>query len=159
MRKALERVYNSKKTTVFLKTVSHVSSLASVLAYAYILILGYLQEWTVAVKLILFSAIPFVLVSLVRRIINAERPYEKYSFYEIKPKSKKGRSFPSRHVFSAFIIATLACMFSPVIAVVLFVLGAALAASRVLLGMHYISDVVFGALIGVFSGILAIILI
>jgi membrane-associated phospholipid phosphatase len=100
-----------------------------------------------------------LLVSLARRLINAKRPYEIYGFYIEKPKDKSGRSFPSRHVFSSFLIATLAYAFSPIFALILCGVSIILAVCRVLLGIHFISDVVFGALIGIFSGALTVILI
>ena len=159
LKEILRSVYNSKRLCVFLKIASHVSALIGVLAYAYILVLGYKSGLSVFLKLILFSAVPFFAVSLVRKLINSKRPYEKYDFYLEKPKEKKGQSFPSRHVFSAFIIATLMYMFSPILAWILCAFGIVLSVARVLLGIHFIEDVVFGALIGIFSGILAIFLI
>lgn len=159
MQKLLFLIYNSKKLSLFLKILSHAISLLSVFAYGYIIFLGCKESIPTLIKLLIFSAAPFVIVSIARRLINSKRPYEVYGFYESKPKEKAGRSFPSRHIFSAFLIATLMCIYSPILAAVLFMLGAILAASRVLLGIHFISDVVFGALIGILSGALAILFI
>ena len=47
----------------------------------------------------------FVGLSVVRKIINAPRPYEKFDMPPVLEKDTKGKSFPSRHVFSVFIIA------------------------------------------------------
>ena len=159
MEKALERVYNAKKISAFLKIASHAAVAVGILSYFCLLYLGYKESLLVLIKMVVFSALPFVLVSLARKIINAKRPYEVYDFYIEKPKNKSGRSFPSRHVFSSFLIATLAYAFSPIFAFILCGVSIILAVARVLLGIHFISDVVFGALIGIFSGAITVILI
>ena len=159
MEKLLLRIYSSKKASLSLKIISHASVAVTVLAYAAHVVYTYLSEPWDAAFLLLFSAIPFVIVTVVRKFINAPRPYELYTFYKIPPKEKRGQSFPSRHVFSAFIIATLIIPASIPLAAALFTVGICLAASRVLLGMHFIRDVLAGALIGIISGILGIIII
>ena len=89
-------------------------------------------------------------------MIDAPRPYELYDFYENKPKEREGRSFPSRHAYSAFVIATIAFAYSIPLGIGLVLLGIALAVSRVLLGIHFIRDVVCGAIVGVISGLIGI---
>jgi len=104
------------------------------------------------------AGVPLVLVSIMRKLISAPRPYELHDFYEKKPKDKKGESFPSRHVFSAFAIGTLAFTVSHFLTLALILVGLALAVSRVLLGMHFIRDVAAGALAGAVCGVLGIII-
>ena len=60
--------------------------------------------------LISFIAIPalcFLAVTIFRKVVNKKRPYEKLPIQSLIKKDKKGQSFPSRHVFSIFLIATL----------------------------------------------------
>ena len=158
MEKLLSRVHASSKISVSLKIISHASVTAC--AVFYVLMLGhfYLSAPISAVRLILASGVPFILVSILRRIINAPRPYELYTFYTVRPKEKRGRSFPSRHVFSAFVIAGFAYTVSPWLSGAFSVLGILLAISRVLLGIHFIRDVVAGALLGALSAALGIII-
>src|SRR5690625_3588755 len=54
----------------------------------------------------LTPTISFVIVSIFRNFINAPRPYEVSDTVPIIKKETKGKSFPSRHVFSVFVIAT-----------------------------------------------------
>ena len=110
-----------------------------------------------AIEHLVITAVPFVTLSVMRRLINAPRPYELLEFYEKKPKEKSGSSFPSRHVFSVFVIATVIVPTNIALGVTLFVLGTLLAVMRVLLGVHFIRDVVAGALIGVVCGALGLI--
>ena len=159
MEKILRRVYSSKGASSALKMISHFAVIVYLASYLAMLVFSYMREPLFALRLVLAGAIPFIIVSLLRRVINAPRPYELYDFYEIYPKQKQGRSFPSRHVFSAFTVATLAYSFSLWCFLALLLLGLVLATVRVLLGMHFVRDVVAGALIGVLSGILGIIII
>ena len=61
-------------------------------------------------------------------------------------------SFPSAHATSSFAVATAMTRVEPVAAVA-FLLAAALALGRPYLGMHYPSDVLAGALLGVAVGL------
>ena len=62
-------------------------------------------------------------------------------------------SFPSGHATSSFACATAMTRIAPE-AAILFVLAAAIAGSRPYLGMHYPSDVLVGALLGIGLGLL-----
>ncbi len=57
-------------------------------------------------------------------------------------------SFPSGHSMSAFAIAIPLCIFYPDLQAALLVLAFSIAISRVILGMHFVSDVVVGSLLG-----------
>ena len=57
-------------------------------------------------------------------------------------------SFPSGHTLHAVNFTLLACAFEPWLAVVLAPFAMLVAASRVVLGLHYPSDVAAGALLG-----------
>lgn len=96
----------------------------------------------------------FLAVSLFRRLYNAPRPYEKEGITALTSKKTKGRSFPSRHVFSAFIIAVAVFFFRPFWGIVLLLLGVVLAYLRTALKVHFIKDVVAGALGGIVCGVI-----
>ena len=57
-------------------------------------------------------------------------------------------SFPSGHTITAFAVAVSLSFFYPEAAIGLFFCAVSVAASRILLGMHFLSDVVAGAAIG-----------
>ncbi len=67
----------------------------------------------------------------------------------------RSTSFPSGHSAAAFAFATGACSELPVLAPVLVPLAGTVAYSRVHTGVHYPSDVVAGAAIGIGSGVFA----
>jgi undecaprenyl-diphosphatase len=58
-------------------------------------------------------------------------------------------SFPSGHTMTAFAVAISLSLYYPSLAIGLLFCALSIAASRILLGMHFLSDVVAGALIGV----------
>ena len=159
MERVLRRVYSSRRMSVSLKIISHASVLISVAAFILVLVTSYLKEPMLALRAALAGGIPFVIVTVIRRAVNAPRPYELYSFYDVPPKNKRGQSFPSRHVFSSFTVAVLSVTVSPILTVSLAFVGLLLAMARVLLGMHFIRDVVCGALIGILSGVCGLLLI
>ena len=153
------RVYNSKRISSLLKYTGYLAVALAAVAYA-VRLASFFTVGGISLShlaaFIITTAVPFAAVSIVRRLINAPRPYEMLDFYEVKPKDKCGQGFPSRHVFSIFLIAASVALWRPYIAVVLAVLGIVLAASRVLLGIHYVRDVVCGAILGTVSGVIGL---
>ena len=119
----------------------------------------YLCEYKSTAIIFVSAFVGFITVTLARMLINAPRPYELYGFFEEKPKNKSGRSFPSRHAYSAFAIATLSISFGAFLSCGLFLCAAVLCVCRVLLGIHFVRDVIAGALIGIFSGAIGLLLI
>ncbi len=57
-------------------------------------------------------------------------------------------SFPSGHTITAFAISVSLSLFYPAVAPVLLFCAVSIAVSRVILGMHFLSDVIAGATIG-----------
>ena len=123
----------------------------------YALLLGWAcvsDPWRL-VPLVGVTAVGFVAVSFFRRRFNAPRPYECCSIAPLIARDGAGKSFPSRHAFSAFAIAASWFAASAPVAVVLLVAAVVLAICRVLGGVHFPRDVVVGALIGSAPGALA----
>lgn len=124
---------------------------------AYALLLGWVcvsDPWRL-VPLVGVTAVGFVAVSFFRRRFNAPRPYECCAIAPLIVRDGAGKSFPSRHTFSAFAIAASWFAASAPVAVVLLVAAGVLAVCRVLGGVHFPRDVVAGALIGSATGALA----
>ena len=113
---------------------------------------SYFSFW----KALFVPAISFVLLSVGRALINRPRPYEAFEIPPVIPKDTKGNSFPSRHVFSAAIIAMTFLLMSPWNWLGMLFLGisVALAAIRVVSGVHYISDVIAGIIVAVTASLI-----
>lgn len=102
---------------------------------------------------LVIPAVSFAAVSVFRSLYNAPRPYELLDIHPLIHKDKKGKSFPSRHVFSVFVIAMTFLWLLPPVGVVFLVIGVLLAACRVLGGVHFPRDVIAGALIALLAGL------
>jgi len=97
----------------------------------------------------------FIILSVFRYFINRKRPYEYFELAPAIAKDTKGKSFPSRHVFSAFVIAMTFLFVAPVwMGIVLIVFAVFLGVVRVLTGVHFISDVIAGAICGIVAGLI-----
>lgn len=94
-----------------------------------------------------------IFVTILRYVINAKRPYEVYNYSPAVHKNTKGKSFPSRHTASAFIIAMTFLYIDTKIGIIMLVLATLIGITRVLSGVHFIKDVVSGALISILTGI------
>ena len=111
------------------------------------------------VRVLLVPAISFVLLSVGRKVFNRPRPYEVFDVPSVIKKDTKGKSFPSRHVFSACIIAMTFLLASPWtwIGLVFMVVTIVLAIVRVVSGVHFISDVIAGIAVGVLAALIGFI--
>ena len=112
---------------------------------------SYFSFW----RALFVPAISFVLLSVFRSVVNRPRPYEKFEVPPVIKKDTKGNSFPSRHVFSATMIAMTFVLMSPWSWLGCIFLGISilLAVVRVVSGVHYISDVVAGMVVAIGAAI------
>lgn len=85
---------------------------------------------------------------LLKRASGRKRPcaLEPHCWANIRPPDQF--SFPSGHSISAFAVAVPIGLFYPALMAPLLILAVSIAASRVILGMHFLSDVIAGSLIG-----------
>lgn len=104
------------------------------------------------VRVFLVPAVTFAVVTVFRKVCNAKRPYEIWDAPPLIPKDTKGNSFPSRHVFSIYIIAMAAGYVCVPLAIMLAVAGVFLAAARVIARVHFVKDVVAGAVVAIVLG-------
>ena len=106
-------------------------------------------------RLSLALFIPFILVSVLRRIINAPRPEACGARESV---CRRGGSFPSRHAHSAFSIGTALLFLSVPLGTAVLLLGVCLGACRVLLGLHFPRDVIAGALTGSVTAVIGMLI-
>ena len=104
-------------------------------------------------KAFVVPAVCFIAVSVVRRLLNMPRPYEVLAIEPLIAKDTKGKSCPSRHVFSVYMIAMTWLYWCPVVGIILLLLGLDMIFLRVAGGVHFPKDVLIGALVGVLCGI------
>jgi undecaprenyl-diphosphatase len=90
------------------------------------------------------------IAGIVKSLVGEQRPHEPDALVAI-PHS---HSFPSGHTATAFAGATMLSFFVPRAAPAFYLLAAAIAYSRLYVGVHFPLDVVGGAVIGVATALL-----
>lgn len=95
---------------------------------------------------LLVPAVAFLCVTLLRDRLNRPRPYEVFQTAPTLRKQTKGRSFPSRHAFSIFMISlTFFYAGYAGLGTAMTLMSVLLAFLRVVLGVHFPRDVLAGA--------------
>ena len=134
-------------------TLAFCLAYGGLLAYAVFSHLPYADT----MRIVGYPALCLFLVFIVRLAVDRPRPYSKQGA-NITPllvkKHKDGQSFPSRHTACAFVIGTVALPFLPWLGAIMLVLGCILAYIRFALGLHYPSDLLAGAGLGLLCGLL-----
>lgn len=115
--------------------------------------MSFLQAGMTILPDVLVPGIAFVLLSAARGRFNAKRPYEEWPIEALIRRDGSGHSMPSRHVFSAAVIAMCALRHNLYAGAALLVLAGVIAVIRVLGGVHYPKDVAAGYLAGVAAGL------
>ena len=139
-----------------LRTFNRFMTVVMPMIYLTLLTTTYFQEG-LGKQVLIYVFVPatgFVILSFLRKKINAPRPYEEWTIKPLLDRDSPGQSMPSRHVFSATIIS-MACLHASLsVGVILLVLSAFLGLVRVLGGVHYPKDVVVGYICGLAWGVL-----
>jgi undecaprenyl-diphosphatase len=101
-----------------------------------------------AVVMALTGALGVAIYTLLKRVFVRERPFITHDTINLAAVPLDRYSFPSGHTLHAVSFTWQAIAHFPELAWVLLPLAALIAASRVVLGLHYPSDVLAGAAIG-----------
>lgn len=110
-------------------------------------------------RAVMVPALCFALVSILRIMINEDRPYEAYPIHPLIYKDTHGCSMPSRHMASATVIACTICWINVLWGIVAFVACTSVAYVRIVGGVHFPRDIAVGAAIAVLFALLGFVLI
>lgn len=131
---------------------SVITSLVYMIYPAFIVLLALNREPEL-LRAVIVPGISFIAVSVFRKIYNAPRPYEVFGAEPVIKKDTKGKSMPSRHVFSVFVIAAVIFHFYHDAGIAVAAAGMILAVVRVAGGVHFVRDVAAGAAVGIIAGL------
>ena len=92
-----------------------------------------------------------ILYHFLKHSMKRDRPFEKIDDVHFRVRPPDKFSFPSGHTASAFLVMTLLSSFFhiPALQIGTFVWAAMVGVARVYLGVHYPTDVLAGALLGI----------
>ncbi len=96
---------------------------------------------------------------LLKRSIHRRRPceYARNPHFDVRPLTffkEDCFSFPSGHTLNAFAVGAVVALSFPLLGPAVLVLAISVGASRVVLGLHFLSDVLVGAALGLGIGVL-----
>ena len=87
-----------------------------------------------------------------KRCVRRRRPCDEHPHPDFRVRPPDRYAFPSGHAMNAFALAGLLSLQHPALGPALGLLAGSIAASRVVMGLHYASDVLAGALLGLAVG-------
>ena len=122
------------------------------------LLLGWLfsnsawRKWEI-VELVAISLLA-ALVMGIKFLVRRKRPEGEWGGIY---RNTDPHSFPSGHAARSFLIAVIASALSPIwLAILLWVWAPLVALARVAMGVHYVSDIVAGAVLGIVCGLIGL---
>jgi undecaprenyl-diphosphatase len=139
---------------VFFMTASRLGD--GVVWYALMLVLPLIygaQGLKVALVMLATSALNLAAYKFLKRTFVRERPFIRHAGISLAGAPLDRYSFPSGHTLHAVAFTWQACAAFPELGYALVPLALAIAGSRVVLGLHYPTDVLVGALLGALTGV------
>ncbi len=137
------------------------SRLADGPSYAIIGLLCYYLEPSIGETFFFTTLLAFLLIErpcyfLLKNTIRRSRPCHKFD--DVRPSIAPSDRFslPSGHTSAAFMMASLCLAFYPSLAIIAFMFATTVALARVLLGVHYLTDTMAGALLGCSCALVAL---
>lgn len=142
----------NKPCNTVLKLCYNFLPLIMFVSYGILIVFMFFSDIKIFARITLSPLTVFAIVTFFRKIFNIPRPYEKFATASVFGKNKKGESMPSRHTACAFIIAMAFMYVSIPLGIAYLIISALIMISRVLAGVHFISDVIAGMAISLLYG-------
>jgi len=128
-----------------------------VLLGGYAFLVGGHRELAFVVSSISAFAIELPIYVLLKRTFQRKRPHDLSSEVTAFITPSDRFSLPSGHTTAAFLMASLISIYYPSLSTVAFLWASCIGISRILLGVHFFSDIAIGILLGLFCAQLGLI--
>lgn len=141
----------------FLSKITHLGGATFTLSTLFIMLFlvgDYLRQ--VGIDALFALIIGQAIVQLLKKTWSRPRPYLTLSHVNLCPNPLKDFSFPSGHTATAFSTATVVVIHFPMLATIVLPIALLVGISRMYLGLHYPTDCLIGATIGIVSAVLSI---
>lgn len=143
---------NNKAANTALKIIYKYLPLLIFILYPIGIVWVFFKQSEIFFQFVLVPLGVFLMVTALRKLINEQRPYERYRIEPVFAKNTKGKSMPSRHTASAFIISMAMLRVNLYLGIGFLVVSFVIMISRVLAGVHYVRDVLVGMTISIVIG-------
>jgi len=108
--------------------------------------------WKIAIKAVLAGILSrMIIVNIIRWFLPRPRPFVENGVNLLMSYSNEP-SFPSGHAAFYFAISTVIYFYNKKIGILLFLASVLISISRIFVGIHWPSDILAGAAVGIFSG-------
>ncbi|WP_066319234.1 phosphatase PAP2 family protein [Bacillus sp. FJAT-29814] len=150
----INRHFHRYLLNLFFRTVTHLGGATFTILST---ILLYLLAWSKETRLLAIAsalalASSHIPVQITKILFPRKRPYLTIEQTNILENPLQDHSFPSGHTTAIFAVMTPYILAIPSISLVLILMGICVGVSRIYLGLHYPSDVVAGAILGISTG-------
>lgn len=120
-----------------------------------LLAMNFKRHWRMVTEAVIAAlAVRFILVELISRIRFRFRPFAITDVNLLIPFNAYQTSFPSGHASFFFALSTIVYAYHKKIGLAFYVASFLIAISRVFVGVHWPSDIIAGAVIGIVMGLI-----
>jgi undecaprenyl-diphosphatase len=115
-----------------------------------------LSQWNLVQVLLLGFIIERVVYFILKNCLKRRRPQQAIPSFTSVVQPSDQFSFPSGHTSAAFFVLSVSAIFFPILFNVLLIWAVGVGMSRVVLGVHFPTDIMAGAILGYGVGTLTI---
>lgn len=127
-------------------SITKITPYLTALIYAITLFILFINHSSKLMMTIIKPLSSFLIVTIIRKLYNRPRPCVTFNIEPLVD-HKTDESFPSRHTVSAFAIAFALLNISTPLGIIALIIACFVGLSRIICGVHFISDVLCGLLI------------
>ncbi|GAE27502.1 hypothetical protein JCM9140_3651 [Halalkalibacter wakoensis JCM 9140] len=153
----VNKQWRCKTLDMLLPKITHLGGATFTLSLLFAMVLLFSNDLRIwAIDAFIALTLSFIAVQMIKKASGRKRPYLNLPNVITVENPLKDYSFPSGHSAAAFSIAIVFSLHSPLLAITVLPLAILVSLSRMYLGLHYPTDCLIGACLGVVSSILAV---
>lgn len=117
------------------------------------LALNYKKYWKMVLEAVIAAGVTrFVMTALIRWLWFRPRPFVALNFLPLINQSPEEGAFPSGHASFYFALSTIVYFYNKKLGVAFYIASFFIVLSRVFVGVHWPSDILAGAVLGILMG-------
>lgn len=124
-----------------------------ILVLAIFLIINYKKNWKMFLESLIAAGLAkFILASIIRLLWFRPRPFVSLHLAPLINQSPAEASFPSGHASFYFALSTVVYLYNKNLGIIFYIASIFIVISRVFAGVHWPSDILAGAFLGILTG-------